>query len=113
MGLTMGAFFFTLGSLKYPELARTAYHCTILALIFVLPTMIAGIMDWQYFYNGDWSGQIIAKFVLAILLVLLLSAAMKTVGSEPANPRVSIVLYGLCLLTAVGLGFTGGEIQYG
>jgi len=113
MGMTMGAFFFSLGSLKYPELARTAYHCTILALIFVLPTMIAGIMDWQYFYHGDWSGHIIAKFILALLLISLLVTAMKTGTREPRNPRVSILIYALCLLVAVGLGFTGGEIQYG
>ncbi len=45
MGMAMGAFFFSLGSLKYAELARTAYHCAILGLIFVLPTMFLGILE--------------------------------------------------------------------
>ena len=113
MGMAMGAFLFSLGSLRYAELARTAYHCTILGLIFVLPTMALGILDWQHFYYGDWTGHIVAKFVLAIALAVLFVAAIKLGGSEPKNPRISILLYALCLLAAIGLGFTGGEIQYG
>jgi amino acid transporter len=113
MGMAMGAFLFSLGSLRYAELARTAYHCTILGVIFVLPTMVLGILDWQHFYHGDWTGPIIAKFVLAVALTVLFIAAIKVGGSEPKNPRLLILLYALCLLAAIGLGFTGGEIQYG
>ena len=113
MGMAMGAFLFSLGSLRYAELARTAHHCAILGLIFVLPTMFLGILDWQHFYHGDWTGPIIAKFVLAITLTVLFIAAIKVGGSEPENPRLPILLYALCLLAAIGLGFTGGEIQYG
>lgn len=113
MGMAMGAFLFSLGSLRYAELARTAQHCVILGLIFVLPTMFLGILDWQYFYQGDWSGPIIAKFILAIALTALFIAAIKVGSGEPENPRLRILLYALCLLAAVGLGFSGGEIQYG
>jgi uncharacterized membrane protein len=113
MGMVMGAFLFSLGSLKYAELASTAHHCAVLALIFVLPTIIAGVLDWQHFYDGDFTGPIIAKLVLATVLTLLLIAAVRAGGSESKDSRVCIVLYTLCLLAAVGLGFSGGEIQYG
>jgi amino acid transporter len=113
MGMAMGAFLFSVGSLKYAELAKTAHHCVILGLIFVLPTMFLGILDWQYFYQGDWSGPIIAKFILAIALTALFIAAIKVGSGEPENPRLRILLYALCLLAAIGLGFSGGEIQYG
>lgn len=113
MGMAMGSFFFSLGSMRYAELARTAYHCAILGVIFVLPTMFLGILDWQYFYQGDWTVHITVKFFLAIVLAALFIAAIKVGGGEPRNPRLLLLLYGLCLLTAIGLGFTGGEIQYG
>ena len=113
MGMAMGAFLFSLGSLKFAELARTAHHCVILGLIFVLPTMFLGILDWQYFYQGDWTGPIIAKFILAIALTALFIAAIKVGSGEPKNPRLPVLLYALCLLAAIGLGFSGGEIQYG
>ena len=113
MGMAMGAFFFSLGSLRYAPLARSAHHCAILGLIFVLPTMFLGILDWQYFYQGDWTGPIIAKFILATALTVLFIAAIKVGGAEPKNPRLAVLLYALCLLAAIGLGFSGGEIQYG
>lgn len=113
MGMAMGSFLFSLGSLRYTDLARTARHCAILGVIFVPPTMALGILDWQYFYQGDWTRHIITKFVLAITLIVLFIAAIKAGGGEPKNPRLPILLHALCFLTAVGLGFTGGEIEYG
>ena len=113
MGMAMGAFLFSLGSLKYAELATTARHCAVLGVIFILPTMLAGIFDWQHFYSGDWTSHIIAKFILAIGLTILFLLGIKVSGGEPKNPRLPLLIYALCLLAAVGLGFTGGEIQYG
>ena len=72
MGMAMGAFLFGIASLRWGFLAATARHCAVLGLIFVPPTMIAGILDWQHYYDGDWSGLFITKFALAILLPLLL-----------------------------------------
>jgi uncharacterized membrane protein len=113
MGLTMGAFIFSLLAIKFPALAKTAYHCIALALVFVLPTMFLGIMDWQHFYQGEWSVHIVTKFVLAGLFTLFLATALIVARRENAHPAALWVVYGLCLLTAIGLGFTGGEIQYG
>jgi predicted permease len=84
-----------------------------LGLIFVPPTIIAGILDWQHYYDGDWSGLFISKFALAILLPLLLLAALAAGSGERSTSRLPIVLYALCLLSAVGLGYIGGEIGYG
>ncbi len=113
MGMAMGSFLFAIASLRWAELAKTALHCAVLALIMVPPTIILGIMDWQHFYDGAWSGPFITKMVLAVLLPLLLLAAIGSNTGGRDNFRLSIVLYALCLLTAVGLGFTGGEVQYG
>ena len=113
MGMAMGAFLFAAASLRWAELAKTALHCVVLALIMVPPTIIAGIMDWQHFFDGAWSALFITKMVLAVVLPLLLLAAIWANTGGRDNFRLSIVLYALCLLTAVGLGFTGGEIQYG
>lgn len=113
MGLTMGAFFFTLASFRYAALATTARHCAVLAVIFVPFTIIAGVLDWQHFYDGDWSVLFIAKFVLAGLLPLLLLTALALGNTERDNFKLSIVLYALCLFNAVALGYLGGEIGYG
>jgi predicted neutral ceramidase superfamily lipid hydrolase len=113
MGMAMGAFLFSVGSLRYGDLAKTARHCAILGVIFVPPTMLLGILDWQYFYQGEWTTHIVVKFVLAITLAILFIAAIKVGGGEPKDSRLPILLYALCFLAAVGLGFTGGEIQYG
>jgi len=112
MGMSIGACLFGIASLKFEELARTAHHCVILALIFVPPTVVAGIMDWQHFFDGYWSTHIIIKMILAVVLTVLLLAAIRAGSPERGNPRAAIVLYALCLLTAVGLGYTGGDLQY-
>ena len=113
MGMAMGAFLFAIASLRWAVLAGTARHCAVLGLIFVPPTIILGVLDWQHYYDGDWSGLFNTKIALAILLPLLLLAAIKTSSGGHDNFRLSIVLYALGLLTAIALGFVGGQIQYG
>ncbi|MDB4433304.1 hypothetical protein N9166_01045 [bacterium] len=113
MGGAMAAFLFAIASLKNPNLARTAHHCAVLALIFVVPTIIVGIMDWQHFYAGEWSVLFVIKFILAGVLSLSLLIATRVAGTERANSNAPLLLYALCFLVAVGLGFTGGEILYG
>jgi hypothetical protein len=113
MGMAMGAFLFAFASLRYPVLAVTSRHCAVLGLIFIPPTIVAGILDWQHYYDGDWSALFITKFVLAGLLSLLLLAALAAGSGERSHSRLPLVLYALCLFTAVGLGYIGGEIGYG
>jgi hypothetical protein len=113
MGMAIGACLFTIASLRYAVLAETARHCAVLGLIFVPPAIIAGILDWQHYYDGTWSALFITKIILAALLPLLLLAALAAKSGARSNSRLPIVLYTLCLLTAVGLGYIGGEIGYG
>lgn len=113
MGMTMGAFIFGVAALKWEALVKTARHCVVVGLIFIPPTMITGVLDWQHFYDGEWFPQIIIKLVLAVVLFFLLLGSLKASSGEGQPSRLSIVVYALCLLTAIGLGFTAGEIQYG
>ena len=115
LGLVIGGFIFALTGtiLKRPSLAKSARHCFWLALLVLPVAVLFGLMDWQHFYDGAWSGPFITKMVLAVLLPLLLLAAIRSNTGGRDNFRLSVVLYALCLLTAIGLGFTGGEVQYG
>jgi len=115
MGLVMGAFFFRLTALFTPMkyLAKTAYHCVVGALIFVVPTAILGYMDWQHRYDGEWEFLIGLKIVLAIVITIILAVIVKV--DDPENPQIDwkSFLYILTVMTAVGLGFSGGELIFG
>jgi len=114
MGMVMGCFFFLLIGLflKNRDLNTTALHCSILALIFAFPTIIAGILDWQYFYGGRFVPLIVIKLILAAVLVLLLSLSIR-LNLQGASSKTLFVTYMLCLACVAGLGFSGGELVYG
>ncbi len=115
MGMIMGGFVFGIVSflLRKPDLAKTAHHCFVLALIGILPTMLLGYMDWQHTYEGEWSTLIVLKMLLAVLLGVLLIFAVKLGRkTEPLSVKVAVI-YILCLINTISLGFLGGELQYG
>jgi uncharacterized membrane protein len=114
MGMIIGMFIFSLLGLKWPKsnLARTAYHCSVLALVSVVPVILAGLMDWQHSYNGDWKTLIIVKMVLSGILTLLLTYAV-VMRNRGASPQHLFVVYLLCMACAGGLGYSGGELVYG
>lgn len=99
--------------MKKPEFFKTATHCTGLGLIFMLPTAIAGYMDWQHSFEGQWEMLIVIKMVLAIVLTILLGLAFQLGRKGETDEKILFAVYILCLLCAVGLGFSGGELQYG
>ncbi|MBT7696040.1 MAG: hypothetical protein HN737_01370 [Desulfobacterales bacterium] len=115
MGMVMGAFFFGLAAVVFnnSDFTRTARHCVGLGLIFILPTMITGYFDWQHSYDGEWEFLIILKIILAFVLAGLLGTVFKLGSNEDANPKVLFIVYVLCLMCAVGLGFSGGELVFG
>lgn len=115
MGMIVGTFFFGLTSivLRKPGLLKTAYHCSVLALVFIPPTIIAGILDWQHSYDGEVEALIILKLILAAVFTVFVGAAVKMGRNKDIDPKRLLIVYVLCLLTAGGLGFSGGELQYG
>jgi mono/diheme cytochrome c family protein len=115
IGMVIGAFLFALAALifRWTTVTRTARHCVILALIVALPTTLLGIMDWQHFYGGALIFPIKMKLVLAgVLLIFLTLAVIVGFFGEKFSTLV-LALYALCLLSAVGLGYFGGELVYG
>jgi uncharacterized membrane protein len=115
MGMIMGMFLFGLASyfLQKPELAKTAYHCSVLALIGVFPTILFGYMDWQHSYNGEWLFPIKIKIFFAVILLILLTLSVKIGFNEKRMSTQRLILYILCMGTATGLGFFGGKLIFG
>jgi len=115
IGMVMGVFFFVLVALIFrrANLAQTARHCSVLALIAAVPTALLGLMDWQHFYGGSLLFPIKMKLVLAgILIVFLLLAVISGFLGETFSKTV-ISLYVLCLISVIGLGYFGGELVFG
>lgn len=114
MGMVMGCFFFGLLAFlgKKPIYLTTSLHCTLLALLFIVPTVIAGIFDWQHLYAGRYLPLIVVKMVLAVVLAALLVYAV-VLHRQEAGAKKIFIIYCLCLAAAVGLGFSGGELVYG
>lgn len=114
MGMVIGCFFFGLLAWKAnkAELGRTAMHCSILAVIFIIPTIVAGLFDWKFRYGGSYSTFIIIKMVLAPVLTGLLGYAI-WLNRQGATSGKLFLIYSLCLACAGGLGFCGGELVYG
>jgi len=115
MGMAIGGFLFAAASFVFKKdlLAKTAHHCCTLALLFVLPTMLLGYMDWQYKFEAEWSNLILIKIILALIFTGLLLLAFLLGKNEKTDIRKKLIAYAFCMLVAIGLGFTGGEIQYG
>jgi uncharacterized membrane protein len=114
MGMVMGCFFFGL-LLWYtgkPVFRTTCLHCSILGLVFIIPTVIAGIFDWQHLYAGRLQALIILKMVLAVVLTGLLGYSV-AVNRKDAGANKLLLVYTFCLLCAIGLGFSGGQLIYG
>lgn len=115
MGMVMGAVAFRILSLipKLKFLARTGYHCLVLGLLGIFPTAFAGYLDWQHTFQGQWEFLIILKMVLAVLLTLLLAAILYLDDTETPKLNKVTFFYLLAVLLAIGLGFSGGQLQYG
>jgi uncharacterized membrane protein len=115
IGLVIAVFIFGCLSLilRRELLPAPAYRrINILALLFVLPTILLGYTDWMYFYRGAWSFPIIVKFILSgIFLVLLIIVIRLNRRNETQSGKV-VLVYGLCVISVTGLGFYGGEIVF-
>ncbi len=114
MGMVIGCFFFSLFALitKKSIFIKTSLHCSVVGIIFIVPTIIAGVLDWQQFFGSTMNALIIAKFVLAAALTVLLAISIRA-NLQGASTGKLFLLYSLCLACAGGLGFSGGELVYG
>jgi uncharacterized membrane protein len=115
IGLIVGGLGFSLAALvlRRPALAQTARYCFILALLFLLPTVIFGIMDWQHYYNGLWLHAVKIKLILSGILLALLSGSVFINRKGVRRPALVVPLYVLSFLTVVALGYYGGELVLG
>ncbi|MEQ1621665.1 MAG: DUF2231 domain-containing protein [Methylococcales bacterium] len=114
IGAIIVAFCFGLGVIAWrrQSFMQSAYHVVVIAFVLYFPTVLAGIMDWQYFYSGAWIFPIQVKVALAILLFVLLSITL-IVGRKPdVRPVVIVPLLFLCLGNVLGLGYFGGQLVY-
>jgi len=114
-GLIIGAFLFALIAWIFnrKNLAQSARHCLILALIMALPTILLGLMDWQHRFGGAYLFEIKMKLVLAAILLFLLLVAVVYGALAGSFTKTVVAIYTLCLLTVIGLGYFGGELVYG
>lgn len=114
IGMIVGMFVFSLLGLKWRDghFSRTAYHCSVLALVSLFLVIPTGLMDWQHSLGGAWINLIIVKMILASILTLLLIYAV-IIRNRGASPLHLFIVYTLCLLCAGGLGYAGGQLVYG
>lgn len=115
MGMVIGGCVFAVCAVAAgkPELSRTALHCYVLALLAMPPTMFIGYMDWQHFLQGAPNPFVIAKIVLAFLLMIVCWINIRLLGKDPRH-RAGILAANVGALILAGLiGYFGGELQYG
>ena len=115
IGLVIGAFLFLVVAIVFAKknLLTTARHVSILAFLFVFPTILFGVFDWLHFFKGVMIPPIRMKMILASLLLILLAAGI-ILGSElRMHAAPMLVIYGLAFITVVGLGWYGARLVYG
>ncbi|MDX9896677.1 MAG: hypothetical protein RBS34_14605 [Desulfofustis sp.] len=114
MGMVVGAVLFSLVHWKKPDLGldRTAFHCIVLALVFVIPTYIAGLLDWQHVFAGDVNRWIVIKLILGVVLTGVLATTV-VYQRRGASQAVLFRFYVLSLAICGGLGYSGGELVWG
>ncbi len=114
MGMIIGMLVFGLLALKWTDkhFGLTAFYCSILALLTVLPTAFLGILDWLKFFEGNFEPLIITKMTLTVILTIFLVISV-VIRMKGASPGKLFIVYLLCMACAGGLGYSGGELVYG
>jgi uncharacterized membrane protein len=114
IGLVVGAFVFAVVAFVFrrKNLFLTPRHCIILAFIWIFPTMILGIMDWQHFYHGAWILPIKVKLTTAPMLAVLLGLSVFLGRAYGATSLKVLPFYFLCLCAVTVLGYFGGQLTY-
>lgn len=115
IGLIAGALIFRIVALLFqrPVLAQTAHYCSILAFIFLFPTVLFGFMDWQHFYAGAWLYPIKIKLLLAPVLIVWVLAGVILAHKRGVESGFVTINYGISFIMVVALGYFGGNLVYG
>lgn len=114
IGLITGALLFFLVAVIFRRkvLVPTARHVSILAFIFLFPTILFGVLDWLHYFRGAMIPPIKAKIILAAV-VLAVSAAGVFLGDRVKfKTAVPMVVYALSFVCVVGLGYFGAKLVY-
>ena len=115
IGLAAGALIFLLVALMFNKknMVLTARHVSILAFVFVFPTVLLGVFDWLHFYHATLYTPIKIKMGLAAFAFVMLGAGI-ILGSEIKLHSIAMtILYALTFVAMVGLGYFGSGIIYG
>ena len=115
IGLVTGALLFFLVAVIFGRkiLVPTARHVSILAFVFLFPTILFGVLDWLHYFRGAMLLPIKVKMILAGAVLLIVGAGI-ILGSEVKVRTVpQLVLYALAFVGVVGLGYFGAKLVYG
>ena len=114
VGTVIAAFLFALGGWIFGRTGfyTTARHIIVLSFFSWFLTFIMGLIDWSHYYGGEMFGTIQMKIILAIVLLALLGAVIGVNRKVSADSKISLILYALCVVVVVALGFYGAELVY-
>lgn len=114
IGLIFGAFILGwAGRLRNQSVfLQAAWYCMVIAMIFMIPTVITGWMDWRHLYSGVMIFPFIIKIVLAILLLALLIAGYVMGRINGHESKGLLPIYTLGLIIVFAIGYFGGGLVY-
>jgi cytochrome c6 len=115
IGLITGALLFFLVAVIFRRrvLAPTARHASILAFIFLFPTILFGVLDWLHYFRGALILPIKVKMVLAAAVLVIVGAGVILGGRMKLRTAPQMALYALAFVGVVGLGYFGAKLVYG
>jgi hypothetical protein len=113
IGLVVGAFVFSLLAifLKRPAMVQTARHCIVLAYLFLFPMVLLGYLDWQYYFSGAWLPAITMKIILTGIFLVLITIGI-ILATKSSRVQITAMIYGLCFVLLIGLGYYGGHLAF-
>ena len=115
IGLVIGAFCFFYVAVIFgrKNMFLTARHVSILAFLFVFPTILFGVMDWLHFFKGALIPPIKMKMILASAVLVLLATGIILGADVRVKNAPMMVIYALAVIGVVGLGWYGARLVYG
>jgi uncharacterized membrane protein len=115
VGMIVGTLIFALIAWlgKRPQLYSTARHTINFGIIAYVLTVLAGFADWIHFYGSAWILPIQMKIILAAVLLPLLIVAYLLNKQAKSGSTVTVIIYALCAVNVIVIGFYGAELVYG